>query len=93
MYRIKFSYPNLPPGEKFIIDGLGELENGKTYTVNEELHAQFRAAHATVKSGPYDERGHRKNELIPGRPMDEYFKDVEGVTVTHATVTTGGDKQ
>jgi hypothetical protein len=40
-YTIEIHQDNLAPGTKIHIDALGEMENGKKYTVDDETAARF----------------------------------------------------
>jgi hypothetical protein len=42
-YKITFDLPNLSKGQGVAINGLGEFKNGRTYTITDDQHDQFRA--------------------------------------------------
>jgi hypothetical protein len=91
MFKLKLALPNLAKGATVHIAGLGELENGKEYIIKEAAHQAFRIAHATAKSGDYNEHGRRKLTQVLGPTLLEAFKNVEGYTVTEVKETTGGE--
>lgn len=74
-FTIKVDMPNLSPGTKVQVRGLGMLENGKTVRVSDEQADMFRQLNGT----PVTESG--KTTFRMGPALDEaHFP--EGVTVT-----------
>jgi hypothetical protein len=79
-YIVKVNMPNLQPGEKVLVHGLGELENGKTVRVSDHQADAFRALNAT----PVTEGGAVRLEL--GAPLDE-TNFPSGIEVVHESTT------
>jgi hypothetical protein len=91
MYKLKLTLPNLAEDATVAIAGLGELKNGKEYTIDEKAALAFREAHAAVESSEYDKNGRRSHTKVLGPPLEEAFKYTKGITVIKAA-SGGGTK-
>lgn len=74
-YVVKVDMPNLAPGQRVQVHGLGSLENGKTVRISDEQHEMFRQ----LTGRPEERDG--KTEFVPGPALDEVNLP-EGITVT-----------
>lgn len=74
-FTMKVDMPNLSPGEKVQVHGLGMLENGKTIRISDEQAATFRA----MTGRPVTENG--RTSFAEGDDLDE-VNFPEGITVT-----------
>jgi hypothetical protein len=80
VYRIKIKRPGLPNGAKLQIGGLGIVENGKWFAVDDDLHASFRAAHQR-QSSETDEQGNMTVKTEMGPTLIQAFEHDADVTV------------
>jgi hypothetical protein len=79
MYKLKVDVPSLEKGAVLTIDGIGEVENGKTVTIDEDTATAFRVAHAK-QVGEYDEDGNMTIDTVLGPTLLE-ANLMEGITV------------
>lgn len=78
MYKLKLDLPTVPKGQGVLIDGLGELENGKTYTFDEETNQAFMVAHSTQETEVLEDGIGVKTVLGPSLHEASFQ---EGITV------------
>jgi phage-related protein len=50
-YKITFDLPNLSKGQGVAVNGLGEFKNGRSYTITDEQHDQYRAFNSVQIDG------------------------------------------
>ena len=79
-YKLKVDVEGLPKGTPVQIAGLGEFENGSTYTVSEDEHDAFRRYHGRVVPALGEEQEIVGTEVELGPTLIQ--SNIHGVEVT-----------
>lgn len=87
-FEITYNDPALPKGTVVTVDGLGNLENGKSVVVSGEQHEQFRN-HNKKQNFGWDNNGSLIVEEEPGPTLTQAFKDHEHIKVKSVKSDTG----
>lgn len=81
-FTMKVDMPNLPPGSRVQIHGLGVLQNGKTVKITDDQAEQFRVLNGSPRAViGSDGKATGAVEFVKGPPLDKTVFP-EGVTVS-----------